>query len=36
LLGHLTKVIELGFGVLIERGDTHVEGRTLHRGSLSI
>jgi hypothetical protein len=32
LLGHLAQVIELGFRVLIERGQTHVQGRTLHKG----
>ena len=32
LLSHLTQVIELGFGVLIEGRDSHVEGGALHRG----
>jgi len=36
LLGHLTKVVELGLRVLIERGDTQIEGGALHTGSLSI
>jgi hypothetical protein len=36
LLGHLAKVVELGLRVLIERGDTQIEGGALHRGSLSI
>jgi hypothetical protein len=29
-------VVELGLGVLIERGHTHIEGGALHRGSLRI
>jgi hypothetical protein len=35
LLSHLTEVVELGLGVLIERRDTHVKGGALHRGSSS-
>ena len=36
LLGHLVQVVELGLGVLVEGGDSHIEGGALHRGIMSL
>jgi hypothetical protein len=32
LLSHLAEVVELSFRVLIKGGDSHVQGRALHKG----